>query len=181
VAKKVNLPVLGDSMRRGESKGEVKGEVRKAKRPSLEDARTRLGGSTRGASIPPTGVVPGRVVTIPAAGGGVRTGVVVFASASEVHVLVDGVRLRKVAPASLTLVPASGDEPLELAKIAADAHVFGTLVEGQPVRYADESSGLTTGKLVEKCRYGALVVRDDGTVVAVGFRKLWPAVSSGAA
>ena len=26
----------------------------------------------------------------------------------------------------------------------------------------------------EKCRYGALVAKDDGAVLAVGFRKLWP-------
>ena len=66
-------------------------------------------------------------------------------------------------------------------KISADAHVFARLAEGQPVRYADDQGGLLGGKLVEKCRYGALVVRDDGAVVAVGFRKLWPAASAGAA
>ena len=49
------------------------------------------------------------------------------------------------------------------------------------MRYADDDRGLRDAKLVEKCRYGALVARDDGTIVAGGFRKLWPATSSGAA
>jgi hypothetical protein len=43
------------------------------------------------------------------------------------------------------------------------------------VRYADDAGALIDGKLIEKCRWGALVARDDGAVVAVGFRKLWPA------
>ena len=74
-----------------------------------------------------------------------------------------------------------GAAPTALAKIAADAHIFSRLAEGEQIRYADDSGGLLAGKLVEKCRYGALVVRDDGAVVAVGFRKLWPAAAAGAA
>lgn len=150
-----------------------------AKKPSLDDARARLGGSQRGRSSPPLGVVPGRVVRIRANGGDTtRMAVVVYASGTEIHALVDGVRLLRVKPE--TMEAFEGDAPIELARIAADAHVFHTLAEGQPVRYADDTNSLLTGKLVEKCRYGALIVRDDGTVVAVGFRKLWPATSAGA-
>jgi hypothetical protein len=107
-----------------------------------------------------------------------RLAVIVHASATEIHALVDGVRLLRVKPE--TMEPFEGDAPIEIARIAADARVFHTLVEGQPVRYADDTNSLLAGKLVEKCRYGALIVRDDGTVVAVGFRKLWPATSAGA-
>lgn len=66
-------------------------------------------------------------------------------------------------------------------KLAAEARVFGGMVEGQAIRYADDAGTLMDGKLIEKCRWGALVARDDGAVVAVGFRKLWPAPAMGGA
>lgn len=174
MGKKVPLPLFGGG--RAERPA-----ASPAKKPSLEHARARLGGPIRGGSPAPSGLPPGRVVRVragskPRARG--HVGVVVFADASEVHVLASGMRLLCVAHDAVD--PFEGDAPIELAKIAADAHVFGTLAEGQPVRYADDATGLLGGKLVEKCRYGALVVRDDGTVVAVGFRKLWPATSAGA-
>lgn len=123
--------------------------------------------------------MPGRVVRLATATGEPIVAVVVHANASEAHVLVDGVRLRRVSPAALSLH--DGEPPHDLASIAADARVFSTLNEGQAVRYADDAGSLLGGKLVEKCRYGALIVRDDGAVVAVGFRKLWPATAHGAA
>src|SRR5690606_38557503 len=107
-------------------------------------------------------------------------GVVVFASQTEVHVLLDGVRLRRLAPSDL-LLHEGGEVAVELERIAGDARLFGQLVEGQDVRYADDTGGLVSGKVVEKCRWGALVLRRDGAVVAVGFRKLWPATSGGEA
>lgn len=69
----------------------------------------------------------------------------------------------------------------EIEAIAGDARLFGQIVEGQAVRYADEAGALVQGVVIEKCRWGALVRRLDGVVVAVGFRKLWPAASGGAA
>ncbi|MBS2013543.1 MAG: hypothetical protein JST00_11680 [Deltaproteobacteria bacterium] len=171
MGKKITLPVLDRERQTGE-------RAKASKKPSLDDARARLGGSQRGRSSPPLGVVPGRVVRIRSTGGTTRLAVVVYASANEIHALVDGVKLLRVKPETMELF--EGDAPIELARIAADAHVFHALVEGQPVRYADDTNTLLTGKLVEKCRYGALIVRDDGTVVAVGFRKLWPATAAGA-
>jgi len=172
VAKKYNLPLLTV---RGEG-GEGAEPTRK--KPSLDDARARLGG--RGSDMPaaPVGIVPGRVVKVAASNGQSRIAVVLFANAKEVHVLVDGVRLRRLVPTAVELH--EGEVPVALAKIAADARVFSGLAEGQPVRYADDAVGLVSGKLVEKCRYGALVVRDDGTVIAVGFRKLWPGAGASA-
>jgi hypothetical protein len=166
VGKKINLPLLPDA-------------AKPAKKPSLDDARARLGGRTDGDSPAPPGIVPGRVVQLMTSAGVHIVAVVVHANATEAHVLVDGVRLRRVSPAALSLH--DGDPPEDLAKIAADARVFSMLIEGQAVRYADDAGGLLGGKLVEKCRYGALIVRDDGAVVAVGFRKLWPATAHGAA
>jgi hypothetical protein len=90
-----------------------------------------------------------------------------------VHVLLDPARVRRFAPGELA--HESDAVPAALFGIAGEARVFGLLTEGQVVRYADPAGTLQDGKLVERCRYGALVLRDDGVVVAVGFRKLWPA------
>lgn len=173
MGKKVNLPLFSDP---AEDKTAAR---RPAKKPSIDAARARLGGRIVEATPPPPGLAPGVVVTFPLASGRRMAGVVVYASQSEVHVLLDGIRLRRLPPKDLTVH--EGDVAVDLEKIAGDARLFGLLVEGQPVRYADDSGGLVDGKVVEKCRWGALVLRDDGAVVAVGFRKLWPAPAGGAA
>ena len=177
MGKKINLPLLPDAWsertrEQAKAAGDVKGEPR-PKKPSLDDARNRLGGRTKDEEPAPDGIVPGRVVRVFANDGAEHVAVVVFANADEVHILIDGTKLRRVPPASVH--PHEGAAPSSVAKIAADAQVFSRLAEGEKVRYADDSGGLLAGKLVEKCRYGALVVREDGAVVAVGFRKLWPA------
>jgi hypothetical protein len=174
VGKKINLPLLPDAWSgRARESAEAK---KSAKKPSLDDARNRLGGRTTDEEPPRPGIAPGRIVKVVATGGAEHVAVVVFANAEEVHILVDGTRLRRVSPGAVDFH--EGATPSVLAKIADDAHVFSRLSEGQRVRYADDSGGLLAGKLVEKCRYGALVVREDGAVVAVGFRKLWPAATS---
>ena len=55
----------------------------------------------------------------------------------------------------------------ELAHVAEDARAFAALEEGARVVF----DGDVTGKLVEKCRWGGLVARDDGRIFAVGFRR----------
>lgn len=180
VTKKVNLPLFSDPASVTTPAKEVR------KKPSIDAARARLGGRISEIDAPPAGFAPGVVVTFPLGGAssGADTrrmpGVVVFASQTEVHVLLDGIRLRRMPPTDLT-IHEGGEVTIELEKIAGDARLFGQLVEGQAVRYADDSGTLIDGKVVEKCRWGALVLRDDGAVVAVGFRKLWPAQSGGAA
>jgi hypothetical protein len=54
-----------------------------------------------------------------------------------------------------------------LANIAAAARTFASIDEGETVLLDDE----TTVRLVEKCRWGALVARADGKIFAVGFRR----------
>ena len=176
MGKKINLPLLPDAWT---TRAREPAKPARVKKPSLDDARNRLGGRTAEEERARPGIVPGRLVKVVATGGAEHIAVVVFANADEVHILVDGTRLRRVPPAAVELH--DGAAPIALAKIAADAHVFSRLAEGEQVRYTDDSGGLLAGKLVEKCRYGALVVRDDGAVVAVGFRKLWPAANTGAA
>jgi hypothetical protein len=190
VAKKVNLPLFSDPAMVATPAKDVK------KRPSIDAARARLGGRISEVDTPPAGFAPGVIVTFPLGNAAARaegdtrrmSGVVVFASRNEVHVLLDGIRLRRLPPSDLTIVnenggPIIGDAQtvMELEKIAGDARLFGLLAEGQSVRYAEDSGTLVTGKVVEKCRWGALVLRDDGAVVAVGFRKLWPSPSGATA
>ena len=181
MTKKVNLPLFSDPAIVATPAKEIR------KKPSIDAARARLGGRITEIDMPLTGFVPGVIVTFPLAGArapeGPRRmlGVVVFASRSEVHVLLDGVRLRRLPPSDVTIVDVRDvtEQAVEIEKIAGDARLFGQLAEGQAVRYADDAGSLVSGMLIEKCRWGALVQREDGAVVAVGFRKLWPSRSGG--
>ena len=161
MAKKQSLPLVSN---------------RPAKKPSLASARARLGG--RPDDGPPSfGLAPGRIVTFALPSGRRRTAVIVYAGGDDVHVLLDSMRLRRLHAGEVE--PHEGAPDDDMTKLAADAQLFGLLAEGQPIRYADESGALVDGKLIEKCRWGALVAREDGAVVAVGFRKLWPAPAGG--
>ncbi len=169
MGKKIVLPLLDELTQRDPARAANAPK----KKPSIDAARARLGGRAKNDGPPAPGVTPGTIVTARDA----AVGVVVFASAREAHVLFDRSRLRRLTPEDVTAH--DGEPPGELGRVAAEARVFWLLVEGQAVRYADHTGVLREGKLVEKCRYGALVLRDDGAIVAVGFRKLWPAPSTG--
>jgi hypothetical protein len=175
VGKRVNLPLFGEPETKADD------DAKPVKKPSIDAARTRLGGRLTGDEGSVAGLTPGVIVTFAAGGarGSARRmpGVVLFVSTSEIHVLMDSVRLRRLRPAEIELH--SGSVDVELGRIAADARLFGMLGEGQGIRYADEAGDLVDGKVVEKCRWGALVARDDGSILAVGFRKLWPSTVSG--
>jgi len=138
----------------------------------VDVARKKLGG--RGTSGPGQG----KVVTVPA-GGGRAVGVILFASDDEVLVLVDPSAVRKARPHMV--VPFGGDVPEDIARLASDVGVFARLSEGDPIRYEASAGTMRDGTLVEKCRYGGLVREGGGAVVAVGFRKLWPAPAKGEA
>jgi hypothetical protein len=148
------------------------------KRPSVDVARARLGGKPDG-DDPLPGFPPGQRVSFALSSGARRSGVVIYACAAEVHVLLDSVRLRRFPPDDVARE--DGVLEAELGKLAADARIFGLLEEGQPVRFTNEAGELHEGRLIERCRYGALVLREDGAIVAVGFRKLWPALPATAA
>lgn len=166
MGKKVPLPLFVDPAASPEEKKDVP-----PKKPSIEAARARLGGRITERDAPP-GLAPGVIVSYLETQGRRLPGVVIFASTAEVHVLLDSIRLRRFKPNELAAH--EGELEIQLEKIAGDARLFGRLVEGEAVRYADEGGVLIDGRVAEKCRWGALVVRDDGSVVAVGFRKLWP-------
>ena len=132
----------------------------------VDVARKKLGGRAV------SGPGQGKIVTVPA-GGGRLVGVVLFATEDEVFVLVEPNVVRR-ARRDLSL-PFSGEAPDAISRLSGDVHVFARLAEGNRVRYEVSAGTMREGRLLEKCRYGALVVAEGGALVAVGFRKLWPA------
>lgn len=175
MGKKVSLKVFEEGERRP-AKAKARASSL-AKRPSIDAARQRLGGRITAEDEPPQGLAHGLVVGVAGGRGMIVPGVIVFATRGEVHVLLDGVRLRRLLPDHVR--PYAGEVSFALSKIAGDAQLFARLAEGDAVRYAGDDGTLVQAKVVEKCRWGALVARQDGAVIAVGFRKLWPLSTSG--
>jgi hypothetical protein len=108
----------------------------------------------------------GRVVSHARGGEIVRTdgriGVVLWSDESQCDVWIGDDAVKRVACANVE--PASSSE---LAAVAEDARAFAALQEGAQVVFDERIAG----KLVEKCRWGGLVARDDGRIFAVGFRR----------
>ncbi len=102
--------------------------------------------------------------------GQARVGVVLFVAGDDLSVwtptsgIVRPLHRSETAPAD-TVVPA------DLAAVAEAARRFARLAEGERVRYRD-AGGEGEGVLVEKCRFGALIARSDGSIVAVGFARV---------
>jgi hypothetical protein len=100
--------------------------------------------------------------------------VALYATDTEVDVWIDQGIVRRVTPDAVETF--DGPVSAELGNIAADAAAFAQIREGERVDYADAAGNKLEGDLVEKCRYGGLVLRGDGKLIAVGFRKLWSRV-----
>lgn len=136
----------------------------------LERARQRLGGealSNAGA---------GRFVELPTEAGGASLGVVLHQTDREVDVWLGATVVRRTRVEGVTPVDASTrDISDEMLRAAADARVFGAIERGAKVRYDAGGGAVAVGRVFERCRYGALVARPDGVMLAVGFRRLWPA------
>lgn len=147
VSRRVSLPVTDPSAQRPRS--------------TIDAVRARLGGRAR------TDLQAGRVVCFLDTG---ATGVVLYGQGDEVHVFSNAGWVRRTTTDALIHV----DEPgAELRTVANDVRVFAALEEGHRVRFQD-LSGVAQGTLIEKCRYGAVVRRDDATIMGVGFRRIWP-------
>ena len=98
-----------------------------------------------------------------------RLGVVLFVRGDDLEVwIADGLvrSIRRSATRAADAVVSA-----ELAAVADAARAFAQLAEGEPVRFRDDVRG-GTGRLVEKCRFGGLIERADGSIVAVGFRRI---------
>jgi hypothetical protein len=142
-----------------------------ARPPTVDVVRKRLGGR---ASTEPG---PGELVTLVTDRGIERIGVVLFVRGEDLDVWIAGGVVRRARRSMLKSVEeerASADQGRinkDLFAIARDAESFADLVEGQRVRYQHDG-GAGEGTLVEKCRFGGLIERGDGTLLGVGFRAL---------
>lgn len=134
--------------------------------PTLARARAKLGGkgpSFRGA---------GTIVRVDDAGGKPMLGVLLCGDHATIDVWLEAGFVKRTRREGGQ--PARAAANGALAQIAADAFVFGALREGQRVRFEPPNQPAQEGVLFEKCRYGALVANDAGSVFAVGFRRIWP-------
>lgn len=135
--------------------------------PTVDEARQKLGGRAS------TSAIAGEIVGVPTSAGGVQAGVVVFASGDDRDVWVGEGKIRRVVAGQLVPAPVPADALL--APVAADARLYASMHEGQAVRFLAHDGAMRAGQLVEKCRFGALVLAGDDKIVAVSFRRLWPA------
>jgi hypothetical protein len=130
---------------------------------TVDAVRKQLGGRAS------TDAGAGEVVSFRDERGGERMGVVLFVRGDDLDVWVEGDLVRRVRRADTQA--ADGVVSRALLAVARDAQGFATLQEGQRVRY-QHPGGLGDGALVEKCRFGGLVEREDRKVLGIGFRRL---------
>lgn len=140
-----------------------------AKTPTVDDARRRLGGRAR--SEPGAG----ELVQVNTGDIGVA-GVVLFVEGGEMHVLTGGNTVRKTRAEHTSAL--SGGAPPDLEQLASAIQRFDALEEGERVGFEAPGAEHEEGTLVEKCRYGGLVLRSDETILGVGFRRLWPVTAA---
>ncbi|MFO0659592.1 MAG: hypothetical protein U0165_07155 [Polyangiaceae bacterium] len=135
------------------------------RKPTIDAMRARLGGRE------PSPPDAGSIVSWVSPDGQSRVGVVLGGSAEERFMWTsDGV----VRRAERTQVREVGSYlPEDLVMAAEEIKAFASLSEGDSV-LVDESSASVEMLLIEKCRFGALVAREDGSVLGVGYRKVRP-------
>jgi hypothetical protein len=136
------------------------------RKPTVEAIRVKLGGRAS------TETGAGDLVAVSTGGGFEHAGIVIYTHGEEVDVWTSEGVVRRARWDVVRRV--DGPAPNDFTSVAADAATFAGLTEGQRVRYRHDS-GVAEGTLVEKCKFGAIVVKDDETVVGVSFRRLWPA------
>lgn len=142
-------------------------------KPTATVMRERLGGrvtsepllEVEGASVPLGGYV---VITS-------RVGVLLAVSGDAVDVYVERGTVKRTLASEVRAH--RGAAPAELGSVSESVVVFARLSEGQRVSVERSSGEVATGTLIEKCRYGAIVELDDRTLLAVGFRKVWPSTT----
>ena len=133
--------------------------------PTVDVVRRRLGGR---ASTEPGA---GELVGVAGEQGAERAGVVLFVQGEDLDVWLEGGVVRRTRRSKTVKAKGAGDALLSIARAA---RIFAELAEGQRVHYPHQRGG-GVGALVDKCRFGALALAADGTVLGVGFRRLWPA------
>lgn len=144
--------------------------LRLREKPGMQAALRQLGGAGE------TSAFAGTLVRITRRGDPSQVGVVLYADAREVDVWLSGSRVRRALLDEVEVVAGEGDSSLDL--LAAEVRVFASLRQGDTVRWQGDDGVSRDGTLFEKCRYGGLVATPEGRVLAVGFRRLWPLLTS---
>jgi hypothetical protein len=129
--------------------------------PTIEAMRARLGGRRKGGGDREGTPVQLDDLSPP--------GVILYTEEDSCDVYLGEGRVKRVARARCQELP---DVPEALRRVAEDVVAFAALPEGGRVRFVVTGGAAAEGVLVEKCRYGALIEREDGVVVAVGFRRV---------
>jgi hypothetical protein len=136
---------------------------------SLDSARRKLGGRSSVPSEQP----PGALVQATLSDGTCHAGILLWVHDRRCDVWFDDGFARRAHAEVVTL--RARPTPDSLVLVEAEVRLFSALAEGAHVRWS-RATGLAEGRIAEKCRYGAIVVTPAGQMVAVGFRKLWPAI-----
>ncbi len=138
--------------------------------PTVDAMRARLGGRVP----PPTAHTPrlGGVVQVSTGAGSHRLGVLLSADAATADVYLERGLVKRTSAASITT--SEGAVPAELDAVARQVRLFAGMAEGQDVHVEQPDGTTRPAVLREKCRYGALVETPEGTILGVGFGKLWP-------
>ena len=131
----------------------------------VEAAHLAYGG--RGASA--AGI--GELVLVRDAAGAEQAAVVLFVEGDELDVILDDRTLAHTPRECCR--PLAPPHPLALTSLRADALRFSRIDELDRVRFR-VGSRVEHGMLAEKCRHGAIVMRDDGSLQGVSFRDLNP-------
>lgn len=175
-------------------------------KPTIERARTRLGGPIGDA--PPLSGFPGGTVVEITTEPERPLAVVLFASIEEVLLLLDAERVRRVPPtaiATTSRMPSGllaelavdarifgwlveGQEVCFTRPVPSTSSAHPSPREDGSPRPSPRDDGIVTGsgsiasiergKLISKCRYGGLVAKSDGKILAVGFRNLCPVTTT---
>ncbi|MCC6646144.1 MAG: hypothetical protein IT374_11300 [Polyangiaceae bacterium] len=126
----------------------------------LTALRTRLGG------LAPAGSPrAGEVVVVDDAG---APAVLLDADTTHAHLWLGGGRARRVELARLSR--AEAPDP-SMAEVAARARSFRDVQEGDRVTFRDHGRD-GRGVVADRCRFGVVVARADGTMVGVGFTRV---------
>lgn len=146
----------------------------------MDAARQKLGGRLGRTESPPA---PGRIVEVLEADGRRERGVTLFTELGRTDVLFDRGVVRRVDTAKLLASSAAVDnahaqkgraDDKDLERLSIAVRRFHELVEGDPLVITQHDGANTRAVLREKCRFGALVERSDGAIVAVGFDRMAP-------
>jgi len=145
----MNLPLLGHASR------VLTGH------PTMHTMRTRLGGAYE----EPATAELGAAVLV-----GGKLGIVLATTRASTDIWIGNGLVHRTL--SIHTVAYEGPLPADLATVAADMQRFAQLQPGTTVSYVEPTGEQRAGLLLEKCRFGALVAHHDGSIIALGFRRL---------